>query len=605
VSAEQAKALVASGYEQLPVDKHAAMLLEGDWMAAGERARLLQLQANYLENLTPRGRGAAAFRFGYRWAVRHQDTSAAVQMLSEALAADSQRDAAFHFLREQLGVKEGRWEELVDLAERNAASRTSSPFVIAGGMVISREQLGDEERADALKVRLAAISPTHPLAQGRESDSVEVTVVEDASATEAAPTETLMEIPAVVDASTTASTDEGDAEVVAEEDVEAVDSASSESPADVADSEEVATKDETASLVVEANPLAGSSEASAGEAPASEAVAPIAPAVEPSAAVPVAEPAAEPVAEPVAESAAEPAAEPAVPVAASPSAEPAGVGIAAAPGDSSDVANVAPAAQPADPAKIADYRQKLEKLMAAKRMTEYVKTLVEFADYVTEPEQKVALFLEAADLYTTKFPNAAEAVKCFEAVLAVDGKHAFAIDSLRATYEKRRDWEKLIGLMRREAANMVDGPARVAKSLEIARLATERVKKPEVCIDLWQDVLAGDDGNAEALGALSGLYERSKEWDKLAAVLERQAEFGPDEQVFKKLGQLYGERLNDDSKAIDAWRRLLLLSPGDRAAQEALKKKYLALAMWDDLEVFYAESGKWDEFIRLLEMQEA
>ena len=45
--------------------------------------------------------------------------------------------------------------------------------------------------------------------------------------------------------------------------------------------------------------------------------------------------------------------------------------------------------------------------------------------------------------------------------------------------------------------------------------------------------------------------------------------------------------------------------PNDRKAQEALKKKYLTLGRWDDLEVFYAESGKWDEFIRVLEQQEA
>ena len=47
------------------------------------------------------------------------------------------------------------------------------------------------------------------------------------------------------------------------------------------------------------------------------------------------------------------------------------------------------------------------------------------------------------------------------------------------------------------------------------------------------------------------------------------------------------------------------IDPNDRKAQEALKKKYLALGRWDDLEVFYAESGKWDEFIRVLESQEA
>jgi hypothetical protein len=51
--------------------------------------------------------------------------------------------------------------------------------------------------------------------------------------------------------------------------------------------------------------------------------------------------------------------------------------------------------------------------------------------------------------------------------------------------------------------------------------------------------------------------------------------------------------------------QLLAINPNDRKAQEALKKKYLALGRWDDLEVFYAESGKWDEFIRVLETQEA
>ena len=156
---------------------------------------------------------------------------------------------------------------------------------------------------------------------------------------------------------------------------------------------------------------------------------------------------------------------------------------------------------------------------------------------------------------------------------------------------------------------MPRGASRAAKFLEIAKLATERVKKPEVCIDLWQEVLANDEANAEALGALAGLYERAKDFEKLATVLEQQAEVTYDApakiQVLTKLGTIYGERLNNDEGAVNAWRMLLTLDPNDRRAQDALKKKYLALGRWDDLEVFYAESGKWDEFIRVLEQQEA
>jgi len=57
--------------------------------------------------------------------------------------------------------------------------------------------------------------------------------------------------------------------------------------------------------------------------------------------------------------------------------------------------------------------------------------------------------------------------------------------------------------------------------------------------------------------------------------------------------------------ACSAISRLRAKSGRDPRTQEALKKKYLTLGRWDDLEVFYAESGKWDEFIRVLESNES
>ena len=157
-----------------------------------------------------------------------------------------------------------------------------------------------------------------------------------------------------------------------------------------------------------------------------------------------------------------------------------------------------------------------------------------------------------------------------------------AIEYLRQMYEKRRDWEKLLGLERREAERCSTATSARAKFLEIAKLATERVKKPEVCIELWARCSRTIPTNAEALGALAGLYERAKDFDKLADVLEKQAEVTYDNgaegrRSSRKLGTIYGDRLNNDEGAVDAWRALLALDPNDRKAQEALKKKYLAL----------------------------
>ena len=309
-----------------------------------------------------------------------------------------------------------------------------------------------------------------------------------------------------------------------------------------------------------------------------------------------------------------PASEPVEPASLVPTArgsvvEDAPVQAAPAPAPTPAPAPVEAPAPAVDEAKISELRQLAEKQETAKRFNEYVKTILQLAGLVPDPSEKIELYSKAADLYVSKFANQAEAVKAYEAVLAIDPDHAAATDYLRQMYEKRRDWEKLLGLQHREAERLPAGGDRAAKFLEIAKLATERVKKPEICIGLWQEVLSNDDANAEALGALAGLYERAKDFEKLAEVLEKQAEITFEApariQVLNKLGTIYGDRLNNDEGAVNAWRALLTLDPNDRRAQDALKKKYLTLGRWDDLEVFYAESGKWDEFIRVLEQQEA
>src|SRR6185503_3752018 len=168
------------------------------------------------------------------------------------------------------------------------------------------------------------------------------------------------------------------------------------------------------------------------------------------------------------------------------------------------------------PDRVAELKAKAEKQEGAKRYNEFVKTLIELADAVDDPFEKIEYYSRAAELYTSKFSNAAEAVRCYEAVLALDPEHQGATDFLRQSYEKRRDWEKLIGLLKREASALPEGAMRAGKFLEIAKLATERVKKPEVCIELWNEVITNDPENTDALAALAGLHERAKDWDALA-----------------------------------------------------------------------------------------
>ena len=248
----------------------------------------------------------------------------------------------------------------------------------------------------------------------------------------------------------------------------------------------------------------------------------------------------------------------------------------------------------------------IEKYESMERWPDLVKMMKLKGDAVTDSDEKVDVWLAVAELFNKRFSNQAETIKAYEKVLEVDRYHEIAISYLREMYEKRRDWEKLIDLMEREISQIPDAVERIEKLIEIAELTGERIRRPNICTERWEAVLELDPENERALDQLSSFYERTKEWEKLAGVLNKQLDscFDDKERVqrLQKLGQVY-DKIDDNARAIDIWKQLLELNPSDRRAQEQLKKRYLAAQAWDELEAFYAESGKWDEFIRILERE--
>jgi tetratricopeptide (TPR) repeat protein len=256
-------------------------------------------------------------------------------------------------------------------------------------------------------------------------------------------------------------------------------------------------------------------------------------------------------------------------------------------------------------ARLAELDETIAKFEGQKRWSDVIKTILAKVEIVQSAEDKIALYTQAGSMYLEKSSNQAEAIKCFEAVLELDGHNLQAITQLKEMYEKRRDWEKLVRVMEREA-ELLDPSDRGFRYVEMAQLATEKLRKPEICIDLWQKVLEHDPEQSDALAALAGLYERAREWKPLADVLEKQSQrLGGDElkQLLAKLGMIYADKLTDDHGAVSAFQRLLALDPDDKRAQEQLKRRYVAIKAWDDLEAFYAPSGKWDELIRTLERE--
>jgi len=243
-----------------------------------------------------------------------------------------------------------------------------------------------------------------------------------------------------------------------------------------------------------------------------------------------------------------------------------------------------------------------------KRWPDLIALLRKRAGVVSEPAEKVELQLRVANLFLEKFSNQVEAIKAFEQVLEIEPTHVQSLAFLKQMYEKRRDWDKLISIHQREIARLTSSAERRTRRVEVARLASDKLKKPQLSVELWKEVLEEDPENLEALGELEKLFEREKAWPELAEALQRQVELAerdPAKQaaLLTKLGILYTERVNQPTRAVEAWRGLLAREPDNRRAQDALKKLYLQQRDWDSLEEFYAAQGKWDELVRVLERQ--
>ncbi len=239
------------------------------------------------------------------------------------------------------------------------------------------------------------------------------------------------------------------------------------------------------------------------------------------------------------------------------------------------------------------------------RASELINMLQEKAELVRSDDAKVEIHEQIAQLFLEKFRNQAEAIKSYEAILELRPHHAGAITFLKEMYEKRRDWEKLIEVHKQEIETFETDAEKAEGFKEVAQLATDRLRNPEVATELWLEVRQFAPDDPSALDALETLYEKSRDYEKLAEILEtkgEQLEAGDEKmKLFQKLGMLYSDRLEDSERAIAAWRSALDLDPEDLKARKALERLYIDNRDWDALEAFYAESDAHQDLVRVLE----
>jgi len=186
---------------------------------------------------------------------------------------------------------------------------------------------------------------------------------------------------------------------------------------------------------------------------------------------------------------------------------------------------------------------------------------------------------KAAEIARDKLTQPAKAIALYEQLFEDEPGDSDASDALRGLYARVNRFDDLGRLLERLIDMAESPPARSVLRMELAKLNEERFQALDTAIDLLRAVLDDEPGRADAVVALSELYEKTKRDEDLADLLSSQISGAQErgdvagELSFQvRLGEVYDSRLGDRERAIETYRAVLARDARHSGALEALAR---------------------------------
>ncbi|MEZ4408920.1 MAG: tetratricopeptide repeat protein [Polyangiales bacterium] len=183
-----------------------------------------------------------------------------------------------------------------------------------------------------------------------------------------------------------------------------------------------------------------------------------------------------------------------------------------------------------------------------------------------------------------------DAVQLYERVLSLRGEEADTLGAIAALHESAGRWQDLIDVLERQLAAELDPDRRVAVALRIAGVYLHRVGDTERAVEGYRRALDIEPASFDALRALASIYRAQQSWDDLVATHQTLISLGAgvlgDDELkaaYAELGQIYWHTLQQGYEAVDAWRHVLDIDPGELTAIEALLAIHVAQEEWRDV----------------------
>ncbi|HYO56163.1 Adventurous gliding motility protein K, partial [Archangium sp.] len=198
------------------------------------------------------------------------------------------------------------------------------------------------------------------------------------------------------------------------------------------------------------------------------------------------------------------------------------------------------------------------------------------AEFAPTPEAAAALIYKIGELCEHRLKDEHQAVASYQEVLTLAPSHFPALRALARLYKAQGAWESLVEVLRAEAANRTDPVERANALYQAATIWEDQLKRPDMAIEVFQEVLRMAPGHTATLRALERLYLADEDVKELVALLERETQMaqmaGARVAAYMKLARLYLDHFQEPSRAAQCCEAVLALEPGHLSALKTLER---------------------------------
>lgn len=212
-----------------------------------------------------------------------------------------------------------------------------------------------------------------------------------------------------------------------------------------------------------------------------------------------------------------------------------------------------------------------------------------------DPRLKAAPLYKAAEILEQRLNRDEEAISRYNELLQLVPGYLPAQKALTRLYEKHSRYAELAAMYEAEVAATRDRDQAISTLHQVSAIYEEHLKDVDRAAGALRRVLELAPEHLPTIRALARLYERSGRWAEVVEMNDLESQnTGDTKQIVSLLhrnAEIYEEKLGQGDRAIDAYSKLLALSPAYLPALKALGRLYAQRQRWADLIQMYRQEA--------------